>query len=177
MLSAISREDIRLVYTFKSKLGSGSYGSVRTAYKTVSPETVFSVKSIRRENIEKSREDENELISELLILLALDHPNIVKLYEIYLDHTYLHLVTELLEGGPIEPGLTEAKRFTEEQAVKMIRQSLQALNYFHKLDIVHRDLKVENILFTASKDHVKLIDFGFAQLCNTRKKGKGKAGG
>ena len=46
--------------------------------------------------------------------MALDHPNIVKLYEIYLDHTYLHLVTELLEGGPIDPGLTEAKRFTEE---------------------------------------------------------------
>ena len=90
----MSREDIRLVYTFKEKLGSGSFGSVRTAFKTVNPNMLFSVKSIRRENIERSRQDEDELISELLILLAIDHPNIVKLYEIYLDHTYLHLVTE-----------------------------------------------------------------------------------
>ena len=42
-------------------------------------------------------------MQELMILRAADHPKIVKLYEIYVDHEYLHLVTELLEGGPIEP--------------------------------------------------------------------------
>ena len=158
----MSREDIRLVYTFREKLGEGSFGSVRTAFKTVNPQMLFSVKSIKRENIERSKQDEDELISELLILLAIDHPNIVKLYEIYLDHTYLHLVTEYLEGGTIDPELTEEATFDEQQAKSIVRQSLQALNYLHKLGIAHCDLKVENILFTADKRYVKLIDFGFA---------------
>ena len=64
LLSSISREDIRLVYTFTEKLGSGSYGSVRIAHKTVNSDEnmSFSVKSIKRENIEKSKLDEDELI-------------------------------------------------------------------------------------------------------------------
>lgn len=79
ILQDISREDIRLVYTFqnKQKLGSGSFGSVRIAHKTVNPDKSFSVKSIKREVIEKSKSDEQDLIQELLILLSVDHPNIV----------------------------------------------------------------------------------------------------
>jgi calcium-dependent protein kinase len=56
-----------------------------------------------------------------MILLSVDHPNIVKLYEIYLDHQYLHLVTELLEGGPISPESKPEKRYTEIEAARIIR--------------------------------------------------------
>ena len=110
MLQNISREEIRLVYTFTKTLGKGSFGTVRVAYKTVNPGQMFAVKSIKRETIIGSEE---ELQQELAILLAVDHPNIVKLHEIYLDHKYIHLVTELLEGGEISPENTDEKRFTE----------------------------------------------------------------
>ena len=72
----------------------------------MNPDKNFAVKSIRRDQIEKSWDSSEELIQELIILRAVDHPNIVKLFEIYLDHIYLHIVTELLEGGPITPSLT-----------------------------------------------------------------------
>ena len=86
---------------------------MRVAHKSVNPELKYGVKSIKRDQLEKSREDEEELIQELLILRSVDHPNIVKLHEIYLDHKYLHIVTELLEGGPIDPHKTPEKKFSE----------------------------------------------------------------
>lgn len=92
----------------------------------------------------------------------MDHPNIVKLHEVYLDHKFIHLVTDLLEGGELDPESMQAKRYSEAQAADIICQSLQSLNYLHDLNIVHRDLKTENILFTKDKRIVKLIDFGFA---------------
>ena len=167
ILYSISREDIRLVYTFKSRLGSGSFGTVRIAYKTVNPGKAFAVKSIKRNQIEKSKDEEQELNSELMLLSSVDHPNIVKLHEIYLDHQYVHIVTELLEGGDISPELTPAGRFSELEAARMVRQGLQALKYLHDLNIVHRDLKIENMLFCQQKQFVKLIDFGFAKFCQS----------
>lgn len=90
-------------------MGSGSYGTVRVAYKTVNPGKYFAIKSIKREGIIGKEED--DLQQELGILLSADHPNIVKLHEIYLDHEYLHLVTELLAGGEVQPKAGEL--FTE----------------------------------------------------------------
>ena len=78
----------------------------------------------------------------------------------------MHIVTELLNGGPICPEKTLMKRLSEAEAVRIVRQSLQALNYLHELNIVHRDLKTENMLFCKNKKFVKLIDFGFAKFCH-----------
>lgn len=94
---------------------------MRVAHKTKNPEVNFAVKSIRRESFETEKASEGEIIQELMILLSVDHPNIVKLYEIYLDHKYLHLVTELLEGGPISPESMPSKRYSEFEAAKIIR--------------------------------------------------------
>ena len=71
----------------------------------------------------------------------------MRLYEIYLDHNYVHLVTELLEGGELCPSEESNTIFSEKDASRIVRQSLQALNYLHGLNIVHRDLKTENMLF------------------------------
>ena len=128
MLNQISREDIRLVYTFVTgvdgytkKVGLGSFGTVRVAHKTVNPSAKFAVKSIKREQFEQKREDEEELIQELMILRSVDHPNIVKLYEIYLDHRYLHIVTEMLEGGPIRPERALRTKLSESEVARMVR--------------------------------------------------------
>ena len=165
LLKNISREDIRLVYTFDKKLGSGAFGSVRIATKDGTSKK-FSVKSIKRELIEGDQSDFEDLRQELQILLSVDHPNILQLNEVYLDHKYFHMVTELLDGGPIDPKQEVAGKFSEVEAAKIIRQSLQAINYLHQQNVVHRDLKTDNILYNdRSKKFVKIIDFGFAKLC------------
>ena len=121
LLANIAREDIRLVYTFKKRLGSGAFGTVRVAYKTINPKKVFAIKSIERETL---KGEEKTLQQELGILISADHPNIVKLYEVFLDHKYIHLVTELLGGGEIEPGDMPNGHFTEPEVAKILRQCL-----------------------------------------------------
>ena len=110
LLDNIMREDIRLVYTFEKRLGSGAFGTVRMAYKQVNPGKKFAIKSMKRETLVG---EEADLKNELGILLATDHPNIVKLNEIYLDHFYIHLVTELLEGGEADPQKEPTKKYSE----------------------------------------------------------------
>lgn len=118
VLANISKEDIRFVYTFTLLLGEGAFGSVRIAHKTINPNRNFAVKSILRESIAG---EEAELKQELSILFSVDHLNIVRLYEVYLDHKYIHLVTELVDGGDITPTKLPEGHFNEAEAADIIR--------------------------------------------------------
>ena len=102
-------------------------------------------------------------------MFAVDHLNIVRLYEVYLDHKYIHLVTELCDGGDITPTNLPAGRWSEAEAADIIRQSLYALTYLHSLNIMHRDLKPENILISKKERIVKLIDFGQGKFVKSKR--------
>lgn len=96
----------------------------------------------------------------------MDHPNIIKFYEAYVDEKYFHLVTEFCGGGELfEQIISKRGKFSEAFASKIIKQVLSAIKHLHDMGICHRDLKPENILFESkSKDaQVKLIDFGLAK--------------
>ncbi len=104
---------------------------------------------------------------ELLIMLEVDHPNIVKFYETYRDKKYYHLVMELCNGTELFEYLTSIGKFSEADASKVIKQILSAIKHIHDKNIAHRDLKPENIIFTTNEDgtiHIKLIDFGLSKL-------------
>ena len=97
---------------------------------------------------------------EVELLKQLDHPNIIKVYEVIEDSEHLSIVTELCTGGNLYQRLLSDK-VTEEFAADVIRQLVSCLVYCHGLNIVHRDLKLENILFEDTESSViKLIDFG-----------------
>lgn len=100
-MKRISKEDIRLIYKFDKVLGAGAYGVVHNASKfshDIAPSSEsllhkrkFAIKSIPREKL-AADDDLESLENEIQIMLKADHPNIVKLYECYLDHKYVHLV-------------------------------------------------------------------------------------
>jgi calcium-dependent protein kinase len=99
--------------------------------------------------IKKDKCDENylaTLTNEIKILKQLDHPNIVKLYEVYSDSRNIYMITEYLEGGEVFDLILKSKHFNENIAAKIMKQLLQAINYCHSKKIVHRDLKPENLL-------------------------------
>ena len=91
----------------------------------------------------------NSLISleqEIQTLRKINHSNIIKLYEVYEDDLYIHLVLEYLEGGELFQRSTEKPTLTEQEVIRIARSVLHALNYCHTRNIIHRDLKPENIV-------------------------------
>ena len=108
---------------------------------------------------------------EINILKQLDHPYILKLYEIYEDKTRFFVVTELCKGGELFDELIERGKYGERDAASALRQILQAIAYCHSKNITHRDLKPENILIDKELNNsLKIIDFGAGTLFEKGKK-------
>ncbi|KAJ1555040.1 serine/threonine-protein kinase KIN2 [Nowakowskiella sp. JEL0078] len=106
---------------------------------------------------------ETRIIREAAILLLLDHPHIVKLHDIVLFENFYYFFFELVNGGQMLDYIISHGKLKEKHARKFIRQIISAVDYCHKNNIVHRDLKIENILIDQSGS-IKLIDFGLSNL-------------
>ena len=101
------------------------------------------------------------LRNEIELMAQLDHPNIARLQEVYEDEHYIYLVQELGSGGELFDVLEDQPEyhFEEKEAVRLVHQMLASLRYLHSKDIVHRDLKLENFLFS-TKRHRQLKMIG-----------------
>jgi len=103
------------------------------------------------------------LKNETEVLLSVDHPNIVRLENVFETSEDIHLVMEYMGGGELFKHLAQCSRYSEEMAVDLCRMMLSAVAYLHGKRIIHRDLKPENILLCAN-GYSKLTDFGFAKI-------------
>lgn len=107
-----------------------------------------------------------DINNEISILKLVDHPNIVKLFEVFEDEGQYYLVMELMTGGDLFGKLKQKKVFTEAEASNLIRPIIDAINYLHSLNIIHRDIKLENLLYSTddpSSRMIKVSDFGLAR--------------
>lgn len=157
------KEDCSTYYKMGRILGQGSFATVRLCTHKVDG-TKWAVKIIKRKALEKS--DESAIVSEIQILQKVDHPNIVKLKEVYDSKTEMHIVMEIMFGGELFDRICQKQFYSEMEAKNAFRQMLAAVKYCHDMDVVHRDLKPENLLYaTESEDSpLKLADFGLAHL-------------
>jgi len=149
-------------YTLQPKIvGSGMSGPVHLAVGNVDGRK-YAVKSFKKKGLSARRRA--ELKSEVQIYIALDHPHVARLENVYETDEELHLVMEFMAGGELYERLSAKKRYTEEAAADASRQMLRAVAYLHANKVAHRDLKLENFLYEKpDTDHLKLIDFGFAK--------------
>ncbi|KAH8740112.1 calcium-dependent protein kinase [Cryptosporidium ryanae] len=143
-------------------LGRGSYGSVVKAVDKRSG-TQRAVKIILKPKLENI----NRLKREILIMKRLDHPNIIKLFEVFEDSNYLYFVMEICTGGELFDRIIKRGHFSERYAALIMKQVLSAIAYCHSNEFMHRDLKPENLLFSDSSPNslLKVIDWGFAAKC------------
>ncbi|CAJ1348617.1 unnamed protein product [Effrenium voratum] len=143
-------------------LGTGYNGEVKLASCTHTG-AKFAVKAFKLRGV--SKEKRRELESEAEIFLAMDHPHVASLTDVYESEEQLYLVMECMQGGELFDRVVERKRFTEKDAAQAVYQMLLAVNYIHLHGVVHRDIKLENFLYEAKdSDHLKLIDFGFSKI-------------
>jgi calcium-dependent protein kinase len=152
-------------------LGAGAFGFVSKG-KHIKTGYIRAIKAIKKKAI--SHEETKRIITEIDILKNLDHPNIVKLYEIIEDRKHYHLVTELLTGGELFDKIMKLGHFSEKMAASYMFEILSAVMYCHSNNIVHRDLKPENIILQSDKDNspLKIIDFGTSVQFNPKRKMK-----
>ena len=161
-------------YKILSKLGSGSFGKVFLAQNKFTKEKV-AMKEIKKAN--KDLLSDGEIKDEIDILKSLDHPDIVRIIESFNTKDSYVLVTEYCEGGELYDQVRN--QLSETQIAVIFKQLLSGLAYLHSHNIVHRDLKLENILIqeiekskTTGEDlfNIKIIDFGTARIFNNSKK-------
>lgn len=153
--------DINEHYDFGKKLGEGAYGKVFQAFEKESGE-LRAIKKLDKSKIKNPSRFKNELTA----LRTLDHPNIIKLFEVFEDDTNFYLVQEFCSGGELFDQIAEKDHFDEHYAAIVFEQILKALWYCHKNRICHRDLKPENFMFMSKSEEnttIKLIDFGLSR--------------
>lgn len=142
-------------------LGKGGFGEVKKVIHKLT-NNARAMKIIKRDNVDESFMA--ALNSEIKILQMLDHPNIVKLYEVYQDPKNIYMITEYLEGGELFDMILKSRNFNENIAAKIMKQVLSAVAYCHSKKIVHRDLKPENLLLASNDSfEIKVIDFGLSR--------------
>ena len=144
------------------ELGKGAYAVVHKC-KRKSDGKELAVKICDRTKL--SGEEEEGLQDEISILKALDHGNIVKLYDVFEEMDKYYLVMEMCNGGELFDRIVLKQKYNEKEARDLIKILLEAIKYIHDNRVVHRDLKPENLLLESKNDdaNVKIADFGFAQ--------------
>ncbi len=148
-------------YKLGEILGEGGYSIVKLGISTIDKKKV-AVKIVTRAGL--SSEDEQSLRSEVKILSALNHPNVVRALDFFEEDKYFYVVMEYLDGGELFDRIVKKTFYNEKEARDLVKVLLTAIKYLHDKHIVHRDLKPENLLMTSKDDDagVKLADFGFA---------------
>jgi serine/threonine protein kinase, bacterial len=149
---------IRRRYQIVAELGMGSYGIAYMANDLQTGRKVV-VKQCRKT---RGKESELSFQREADILMRLKHPQIPALYDMFLENGTPHLVMDYVEGETVEALIFEkGKTYTEREAFQLLRDVLAVVEYIHANHIVHRDLRIPNILLRDGT--VFVIDFGLAR--------------
>ena len=149
-------------YTKVKELGSGSYAKVLLVQHNIT-KAIRAMKVIQKKYKKGTgKTNEEDVINEVYLLMKMDHPNIVKIFEFYNGKNEYYLIMEYCSGGELFEKIVKST-LLEIQCAYIMYQILSAINYCHKMKIIHRDLKPENILIKKDEDgfyRVKICDFG-----------------
>ena len=159
-------------YEVVKQLGKGGYGKV------------FQVRNKKTGDLRACKQLSKLNISDLVkfrreidILIKTDHPNIIKLYDVFESNHNLYLIMEECYGGELFDKITEhienEEMYSEKEAANILLQVMSAVEYCHNNGICHRDLKPENLLYLKKGDEkdnpLKVIDFGLSQTIDVKK--------
>lgn len=170
-------------YLLIKSIGKGNFGEVFLTQKQGYPQ-YYATKKMERRKCEVPPLL-NRLINEIRILTSVKHPNIVKYIDLKKTKNHWYLITEFISGGSLTDILHKymamyQRPFPEDIVQHIMRQIVSAVQYLHFNRIIHRDLKLDNILVNFASDYdkqtlnlkncqVKIIDFGFATILNSDK--------
>ena len=176
---ALGSRGLRDIYDCTKKLGKGGYGKVFQV-KNKNTNKLYACKKLSKLNIKNVKKFQNEIE----VLMKMDHPNIVKLYEVFESDNSLYLIMEECYGGELFDRILHRintnNMYTEREACLLMKQIIGAIEYCHNNGIAHRDLKPENLLYlkegSEEDNPLKIADFGLSQSINLKKMLTSKVG-
>ncbi|XP_064624629.1 serine/threonine-protein kinase Nek8-like [Lineus longissimus] len=150
-------------------VGRGAYGTVYLC-KRLHDNKMVIIKQIPVEQMTK--EERQAALNEVKVLSMLDHPNIIEYYENFLEDKALMIVMEYAQGGTLFEFLQQrnGNLFEEEEILKYFVQMLLSLQHVHSKQILHRDLKTQNILLDKKREVIKVGDFGISKVLSSKSK-------
>ncbi|KAI9292918.1 Pkinase-domain-containing protein [Neoconidiobolus thromboides FSU 785] len=167
-------------YTLTKTLGAGSMGKVKLGIHDVTGHKVavkIITRKVKKSNASSDKDEDAALtdmahedkrvMREVSILFLLHHPFIVKMVDFMVTPHHYYLMFEYVEGGQLLDYIISHGKLNERTARKFARQIISSLDYCHRNSVVHRDLKIENILISNSGS-IKIIDFGLSNLYSSK---------
>lgn len=151
-------------YILGQTLGEGEFGKVKLGWKKDGSIQV-AIKLIRRESLGANPSRLPKIYREISILRDLSHPNIVRLHEMVETDRHIGIIMEYASGGELFDYILNNRYLKDNAARRLFAQLVSGVGYLHKKGIVHRDLKLENLLLDRNRNII-ITDFGFANTFN-----------
>eukprot|EP00062_Callorhinchus_milii_P023282 gi/632982005/ref/XP_007907898.1/ PREDICTED: NUAK family SNF1-like kinase 1 [Callorhinchus milii] len=155
------KHNLKHRYELLETRGKGTYGKVNKGIERLSGRVV-AIKSIRKDKI-KDDQDMVHIRREIEIMSSLNHPHIINIYEVFENKDKIVIVMEYASKGELYDYISERRKLNERETRHFFRQIVSAVHYCHKKGVVHRDLKLENILLD-DNCNIKIADFGLSNL-------------
>jgi protein-serine/threonine kinase len=151
-------------YVLGQTIGEGEFGKVKLGWKRDGSVQV-AIKLVRRESLGANPAKLPKIYREISILRDLSHPNIVRLLEMVETDRHIGLIMEYASGGELFDHILKNRYLKDQSARRLFAQLVSGVGYLHKKGIVHRDLKLENLLLDRNRNII-ITDFGFANTFN-----------
>ncbi|OMJ73083.1 hypothetical protein SteCoe_28310 [Stentor coeruleus] len=163
-LSKVSiMSDLEMDFAIIKQIGQGNYAEILLA-EDLGSHKQFAIKNLSKNKFQKTVNGTLLVLNEIEIMRKFPHPNIINLYKVYESESIISLVLDYFPEGDLFQRLTKKNRLQEKNAAKLMMNLLEVLNFLHENHVIHRDLKLENVLMkTSDNDYeIKLCDFGLA---------------
>ncbi|XP_069817386.1 serine/threonine-protein kinase Chk2 isoform X2 [Dendropsophus ebraccatus] len=161
--------EFRNKYIMSKTIGSGACGEVKLAFeKSTCKKVAVKIMSKRRFSLSSSFDESSSVDTEIEILKKINHPCLIKIEDFIDTNDYFYIVLELMEGGELYEWVAKHNTAPKESTVKLyFYQMLLAVQYLHDNGIIHRDLKLENVLLSSATEDeccIKITDFGQSKI-------------
>ena len=155
-------------YKIHKILGKGAFGCVYLGEELLTEQQV-AIKAIEKTFL-KNEIAKKRLMQEVMIMKKMNHVNVIKLLEVFESKRFIFIVMEYSRGKNLHKMIKEKGIYSEEQTKIIIKQLLEGLNYIHSQNILHRDIKMDNLLLNEDTFELKICDFGISRPVISNKK-------
>ena len=152
-------------YKYGRLIGQGAFGKVNIGLNVLSGRVV-AIKSFNKDKLTINSENMKKIMYETNLMQKLNHPNITKILEMFEDDKYILIIMEYINGGNLFSFVKKRRKLSEKIAKFLFRQIILGIKHIHSKNIVHRDIKLENILIDLN-NRVKICDFGIGVILHS----------